>query len=74
MAGEVQLNPKQDPIFVPAPASGKPGFIAAIIVADINTLNAIVAGTVPLVCMAFVRSTLQVFLTEDAGANWNAYS
>lgn len=74
MAGEVEINTNQNPAFLPTPSSGKPGFIASIIVADINALNAIVAGTVPTICQAFVRSTGTIFLTENAGTSWTAYS
>jgi hypothetical protein len=74
MANEVEINTNQNPAFIPSPSGSHAGFIAAIIVADINTLNAVAPGSVPTKCMAFVRSTGTLFLTEDAGTSWTAYS
>ncbi len=74
MAGELQINTSANPAYIPQPSGGIPGIIPAIIVADINTLNAIAAGSVPVISMAFVRSTGTIFLTENAGTSWSAYS
>jgi hypothetical protein len=50
--------------------------IPGIIVASITALNAIVAGTVPTVCVAYVGTppAASIWLTTNAGASWQQYA